>query len=989
MGMSKKMEKRGSLSKRANMYRKICEKVFYVFKDLCKLSDSRQHNDKGGLFIRSILVSITFLCIANSVSGVVIFSEGFEGAWPGGWSVGDWDATNGYDYWGDNTARSSVGSWAGYCADESDVTGNYYDNYMHAYFQRNIDLSSYSGDNIKCTFDLWYKTESCCDHFYFKVSDDGGSAGSWVTKVTRSGDSGGWVPIEVDLSSYGGQSDIWVAFVFESDYSIGPGRYEGVWVDNIKISACTGSVSLSLSPNPAAPSSTVTASASGLSSCGSKTVYIKDYLICSCTSGGTGCSCTFTSPTAPGTYGYYACVDKNGDGDFLDSGESTNTNLNVQCSGSVSLSLSPNPAATSSTVTASASGLSSCSGMTPVYIKDYLGCASGAQIICSCTSGGTGCSCTFTSPTAPGTYGYYACVDKNGDGDFLDSGESTNTNLNVFAPPGSIQVTVKYPDSSGISPVGCLLYDSSGSFLDEVDSATNVVLFSDVPIGSYRVECYNQGYYIGKVENVVVVSSQTTYKIVTTHYKGNLHVYVKNSENTPFSGATVKIKNHGGDLLQTGVTDGSGRASFLVWPTTYPREHYVIYAEHGGNILYNFNSIAAWFPYWDLAAATESFDNNVGLFDEISTFTEYIINSDDGGSLISVFNDPEYPDRVSTRAHILQVAESNNILVVPSIKNDEPPSGVNPINIVHDILDDNPPGKRASHINNIVQAVVDNEYAGIDIDYENLGSDVNYKTKFTNFICALNTELDRRAPGKILIVTVQAKTNDNEHVWEDYSALADCSDKIRLMSYDEHGCWPPNHCNNPGPVASIDWVEDTITYAVSKISQRDKIILGIDLNYGYHWRLSGGTYDGGAIVYTEAMKLLNDNNAELMWDSTAKVPYFTYSSNGDHTVYFEDSFSIAYKLDLARHHNLGGISLFRLGNEDSRNWDKIGAYKSVGIVGNGMNLDVTPSGNTVITAIVRGEDCSNNVDDDGDGDTARIQIARIPAHHVKLQVAVL
>jgi len=118
----------------------------------------------------------------------------------------------------------------------------------------------------------------------------------------------------------------------------------------------------------------------------------------------------------------------------------TTTTTTPSCSGSISLSLSPNPTSPSSTVTANADNLSNCNGKT-IYIKDYTGCASGVTI-CSCTSSSTGCSCTFTAPSSPGQYGYYACIDKNGDGDFADPGEqSDKAILNVASSTTSTTST--------------------------------------------------------------------------------------------------------------------------------------------------------------------------------------------------------------------------------------------------------------------------------------------------------------------------------------------------------------------------------------------------------------------------------------------------------------------------------------------------------------------------------------------------------------------
>jgi hypothetical protein len=100
------------------------------------------------------------------------------------------------------------------------------------------------------------------------------------------------------------------------------------------------------------------------------------------------------------------------------------------CSGYSSLFFSSNPVSVNSLVQAHVSGLSNCNGKT-IYIKDDKGCNFG-KTICSCISSSTGCSCLFTSPSKEGDYTYYACIDKNNDGDFSDEGESTSAILRVI-----------------------------------------------------------------------------------------------------------------------------------------------------------------------------------------------------------------------------------------------------------------------------------------------------------------------------------------------------------------------------------------------------------------------------------------------------------------------------------------------------------------------------------------------------------------------------
>ena len=99
-----------------------------------------------------------------------------------------------------------------------------------------------------------------------------------------------------------------------------------------------------------------------------------------------------------------------------------------ECSGSISFSLNPSTIEPNDLVTPSASGLSGCDNKITYFRKDS---CSGIQIS-SCTLINGGCTgSSFNAPSAEGLYTYYACIDKNGDNDFGDSGESSSRILNV------------------------------------------------------------------------------------------------------------------------------------------------------------------------------------------------------------------------------------------------------------------------------------------------------------------------------------------------------------------------------------------------------------------------------------------------------------------------------------------------------------------------------------------------------------------------------
>jgi len=120
-----------------------------------------------------------------------------------------------------------------------------------------------------------------------------------------------------------------------------------------------------------------------------------------------------------------------------------------ECEGSIELVLSPNTIESETNVKAITTGLVG-SGCYDKLIQITRDSCSGTKV-CSCTSKGSGCSCSFKA-TLPSLginyyqneYNYYACVDMNGNGDSLDFGEQNFATLIIsrklpLIPLGAIE----------------------------------------------------------------------------------------------------------------------------------------------------------------------------------------------------------------------------------------------------------------------------------------------------------------------------------------------------------------------------------------------------------------------------------------------------------------------------------------------------------------------------------------------------------------------
>jgi hypothetical protein len=104
-----------------------------------------------------LVAAVLFVSGAVARAQTTLLFEGFEGAFPGTWSVGDANANGSPAYWDDVNAAFGgrpphSGNWKGYCAGigyAGTSSAPQYTNYMTAYMSRTLDLSGHSRVNLR------------------------------------------------------------------------------------------------------------------------------------------------------------------------------------------------------------------------------------------------------------------------------------------------------------------------------------------------------------------------------------------------------------------------------------------------------------------------------------------------------------------------------------------------------------------------------------------------------------------------------------------------------------------------------------------------------------------------------------------------------------------------------------------------------------------------------------------------------------------------
>ena len=222
------------------------------------------------------------------------------------------------------------------------------------------------------------------------------------------------------------------------------------------------------------------------------------------------------------------------------------------------------------------------------------------------------------------------------------------------------------------------------------------------------------------------------------------------------------------------------------------------------------------------------------------------------------------------------------------------------------------PEIRNKSVNNIVKLIEKYDYKGINIDFEFIPEWT--RNGYTSFIKLLS---EKMPADKILTISVFPKINVplNLQGAYDYSALAKYVDQIVIMTYDNHWSTGP-----AGPIAPINWVENNIQYALEYIPA-DKIMLGI-ANYGYDWTNNNTAQD---ISAKKAIDIASKKGVEIKWHESYQTPYFYYrdENNIKHEVWFENSYSTSFKLELVKKYDLKGIAIWRLGNSTDKFWETI------------------------------------------------------------------
>jgi len=363
--------------------------------------------------------------------------------------------------------------------------------------------------------------------------------------------------------------------------------------------------------------------------------------------------------------------------------------------------------------------------------------------------------------------------------------------------------------------------------------------------------------------------------------------------------------------------------------------------------------VGGWVPYWTSTDGVESVIDNM---EDIDILYPFVYEIEGGGDIVAKVDMSR-----GVWEDLLDAADDERVKVIPTIAWFDGEA-------IHAVLSD----RRARNdlIDDIEDLVDDNDFDGINIDFENKLSETI--DDYSRFLKDLNRALGRDT----LTCTVEARMRP-EHRWRDvphkieyandYRAINEHCDVVELMTYDQQRADLYFNDKRKGllynPVADIDWVEHVLEFALEDIDA-DKILLGIptygrayDVTVAPEWYkdytqvasvdhsravvLADEIYDvpigrtaGGEAVITyfpadSVWKIFNQlptpAGTPAGYEAAAKALMVATIANIEVPVRmltWGDAKAAADKLDLAKEYDLKGTVFFKFdGEEDPDIWD--------------------------------------------------------------------
>jgi len=230
------------------------------------------------------------------------------------------------------------------------------------------------------------------------------------------------------------------------------------------------------------------------------------------------------------------------------------------------------------------------------------------------------------------------------------------------------------------------------------------------------------------------------------------------------------------------------------------------------------------------------------------------------------------------------------------------------------------PGRIKSHIDAIVALAEAGKYAGIDIDYRQVDASVG--TEFSQFVATLAQELHKA--GRSLSVTLpmpEVKDSTVDTGGYNWEALGKAADKLKLLPEVDQLAYRTRMSSVFRYATSV--IESTKLYVVVSPFSHEKTKDGVStitfldaMGIANVMTVVPGTPETEEISGGQRVLITGDNiyrakgASGIKWDDNAASVTFSYRSGEEtRTVWVENQFSAAFKLEAVQSFRLAGLAI--------------------------------------------------------------------------------
>ncbi len=235
--------------------------------------------------------------------------------------------------------------------------------------------------------------------------------------------------------------------------------------------------------------------------------------------------------------------------------------------------------------------------------------------------------------------------------------------------------------------------------------------------------------------------------------------------------------------------------------------------------------------------------------------------------------------------------------------------------LAHLLLND--PALQKQVIQNLIDTLQEQGYAGLDVDFEYVFA--QDALAYAAFLSRVRNALHPLGYPLMAALAPKISATQRGALYEghNFAAIGAAVDRVLLMTYEWGYTYGP-----PMAVAPLPNVRQVVEYALTEIPAK-KLWLGVP-NYGYDWPLPfiQGQSKATSISSQQALDLARRYRAEIQYDSQAQSPYFFYTDEQSvvHEVWFEDARSIQAKLALIPEYGMSGVGYWNLMRDFPQNW---------------------------------------------------------------------